>query len=119
MKNIWKTVMAMMLTALSLAGCGNAAANGEQSGNVPAAEGQSDETALGGEASDTEDQGGEAASAAAQDENQTDAEEKSQEPIVTNDGKGELISDEDAAALQYMKKYMVEEIGRASCRERV
>lgn len=110
MKNIWKTVMAMMLTALALAGCGNAAANGEQSGNVPAAEGQSDETALGGEVSDTEDQGGEAASAAAQDENQTDAEEKSQEPIVTNDGKGELISDEDAAALQYMKKYMVEDV---------
>ncbi len=110
MKNIWKTVMAMMLTALALAGCGNAAANGEQSGNVPAAEGQSDETALGGEVSDTEDQGGEAASAAVQDENQPDAEEKSQEPIVTNDGKGELISDEDAAALQYMKKYMVEDV---------
>ena len=36
LKNIWKTVMAMMLTALALAGCGNAAANGEQSGNVPA-----------------------------------------------------------------------------------
>ncbi|MDE7246501.1 MAG: hypothetical protein K2N43_01295 [Lachnospiraceae bacterium] len=28
----------------------------------------------------------------------------------TNDGKGQLISDEDAAALQYMKKYMVEDV---------
>ncbi|MDE5937552.1 MAG: hypothetical protein K2H37_00530, partial [Lachnospiraceae bacterium] len=38
------------------------------------------------------------------------ATEEQRGATVTNDGKGELISDEDAAALSLMKKYMVEDV---------
>lgn len=40
----------------------------------------------------------------------SDEGEQGGEMMIPNDGKGELISDEDAAPLQYMKKYMVEDV---------
>ncbi len=53
-----------------------------------------------GNASVSEEQGEEA----------PEAEEQSEEAVVANDGKGELISDEDAAALEYMKKYTIADV---------
>lgn len=103
MRNGWKMMAAMILAAFVLAGCGKASVTGEQDGNAPAAETQDSETAVEGTQEEPEPAAEEA------EETTADTEEQSLE-TVPNDGKGELISDEDAASLQYMKKYMVEDV---------
>lgn len=106
MKRSWKktgAVAAIIMTCMSfLAGCGKAAATEERGSDPAAVEAQD------GNTSDAEIQEGTAA-ADEQEEPASDTVEQRGE-TVTNDGKGELISDEDAAALSLMKKYMVEDV---------
>lgn len=87
----------MLLTVVTCmsfsAGCGKVSGTEEQSGNMSAAEKKDSE------ASAAEEQAGDASG----------AEEEDGIAAVPNDGRGELISDEDAAALEYMKKYMIED----------
>ncbi|MDE6404796.1 MAG: hypothetical protein K2M20_03985 [Lachnospiraceae bacterium] len=98
-------VAVMIVTCLSLmAGCGAAPVTEEQ-GSETAAPGEQ-----GREASATEGQGGETAAMENQEEEASDAGDQNGENTVANDGKGELISDEDAAALQWVKKYAVEDV---------
>ena len=87
MRRIEKKGIAVLLIITTLvsfpAGCGSEAATKEQDGDISAVTEQDGEGAV------TEGAG--------------------KDMTVTSDGTGELISDEDAAALQYMKKYMLED----------
>lgn len=95
----------LLVTCMSLlAGCGKAPAAEEQSENVSAAEEQDGNTPV------TEEQDGETAAADGQDEKAPGAEEQSEAAVVTSDGKGELISDEDAASLELVKKYTIADV---------
>lgn len=112
-------IIAMMVAALALTGCGKASVTEEQNGTAAAAEergaddsaGQDETgalTAQDGETPDTEGAEGEP----------SDEGEQGGEMMIPNDGKGELISDEDAAALEHVQKYMVaDEFGDGSLYE--
>lgn len=106
-----KIIAMMMVAALALTGCGKVSVTEEQNGTAAAAEergadassGQDETgalTAQDGEIPDTEGAEGEP----------SDEGEQGGEMMIPNDGKGELISDEEAASLQYMKKYIVEDV---------
>ena len=117
MKEIGKkrfAVLFIMVTCVScFAGCGRASVTEEQVGETSTAEEQGQETSAVEEQSGNEtveeEQGGEASAAEEQAGNEAAGEGQSRTLSVPNDGRGELISDEDAAALEYMKKYMVED----------
>lgn len=111
-------VMASIMLCLScLAGCGAAGNAGQETETTTTASettgeeaGATDETAEKEPETSIETTAEESdASAAQEQEEPSAAEEMELSATVTNDGRGELISDEDAAALSYMKKYMVED----------
>lgn len=108
MKEIGKKrfmVLLIIMTCVScIAGCGKAAVTQEQVEETSAVQEQ------GQDAPAVEGQSGNETAAQEQDSEASAAQEQSQTLSVTNDGRGELISDEDAATLAYMKKYMIEDV---------
>ncbi len=112
----------IIMTCMSLlTGCGEGSARGGQDSGMTASEEAGVETPAAEEQDsgtlDTEEQDGVASDTEKQNSGDTDTEEQDSvageqggEPAVTNDGRGELISDEDAASLQCVKKYMVEDV---------
>lgn len=115
MRKITKKEIARLLSVVTcmscLAGCGKAAVTEEQVGETPAVQEQ-DAPATeeqNGEEAASKEQSAEASTVEEQDGDTSAAEEQGRTLSVSNDGRGELISDEDAAALEYMKKYMVED----------
>ena len=105
----------LLMTCMSLfVGCGGAPATEEQSGNATTAQEQSGNVSVAqeqdGNTPVAEEQDGETAAADGQDEKAPGAEEQSEVAVVANDGKGELISDEDAAALEFIKKYTIADV---------
>ncbi len=115
----------MLVTCMSLfTGCGSAAGTEEQAGEKTATEKTDDAGAATEEqdsgASVSEEQAGGASAPEEQDSGVSASKQQDEEPsgteeqdgagAVTNDGKGELISDEEAAALQCVKKYMVGDV---------
>lgn len=82
MRHFGRSMITLLLTTLVLGGCGSTTATEEQDKEEVETEGSS-------ENAETEGSGRELA--------------------VSDDGTGELISDEDAEALQYVKKYMLED----------
>lgn len=114
MRHFWNIMTAAMMLALVLAGCGKAAVTEDQVGETSTEKEQGQETPAieeqSGEETVAEEQGGETSVAEEQVEDASTAAEESRTVSVPNDGRGELISDEDAAALEYMKKYVVEDV---------
>lgn len=118
MKQKAKEIMAALLIIMTcmsfLPGCGKASDTEEPDEETSVTKEQDEEMP------DTEEQGEGMSVTKEQDEKIPDTEESGEDTsdtenqsidvTVTCDGMGELISDEDAADLQYMQKYMLEDI---------
>lgn len=113
-KEIMAAVLIIMTCMSFLPGCGKASDTEEPNEETSVTKEQDEEMP------DTEEQGEGMSVTKEQDEKIPDTEESGEDTsdtenqsidvTVTCDGMGELISDEDAADLQYMQKYMLEDI---------